>query len=58
MSPFETFFSVAFVSTASVALLATWYRYLPTLITLYRFLVCKLNQTEMERVAKYSRLAR
>jgi len=58
MSPFETFFYVAFVSTAAVALLATWCRYLPTLIALYRFLIYQLNQTEPERAAKYSRMAR
>jgi len=34
----ETFFAFSFISTLAVALLATGYRYLPTIITLYRIL--------------------
>jgi hypothetical protein len=38
MSPFETFFAFGFVCTFALALIATWLRYLPTLIALYRML--------------------
>ena len=44
MSPFETFFAFGFVSILAVALLATGYRYMPTLIALYRILVYQWNQ--------------
>lgn len=36
MSPQEQYFAFSFVSVFSVAILATWFRYLPTLIKLYR----------------------
>lgn len=36
MSPLEQFFAFSFVSVFSVTILATWLRYLPTLIKLYR----------------------
>jgi len=36
MSPLEKFFAFSFVSTFAVAILATWWRYLPTLIAFYR----------------------
>lgn len=36
MSPLEQFFIFSFISVFSVALLSTWLRYLPTLISLYR----------------------
>lgn len=38
MTPSETFFIFGFISTFSVALLATGWRYLPVLISLYQFL--------------------
>lgn len=44
MSHFETFFAFGFVSTMAVALLATEWRYMPTLIALYRILVYQWNQ--------------
>jgi hypothetical protein len=36
MSPLEKFFAFNFVSVFSVAILATWFRYLPSTIALYR----------------------
>lgn len=36
MSPLEKFFAFSFISVFSVTLLATWLRYYPTLIVLYR----------------------
>lgn len=36
MSPLEQFFIFSFISVFSVAILSTWLRYLPTLISLYR----------------------
>lgn len=39
MSPQEKFFAFSFISVFSVTLLATWLRYYPTLIVLYRALV-------------------
>lgn len=44
MSLFETFFAYSFVSTLAVALLATGYRYMPTLISLYRIVVYQWKQ--------------
>ncbi len=44
MTPFETFFAFGFVSAVAVALLATGYRYMPTLISLYRILVYQWKQ--------------
>lgn len=49
MSPFETFFAFGFISTFTVALLATWFRYYPTLIALYRVIVYQWNQQESEK---------
>lgn len=36
MSPLEQFFAFSFISVFSVTILATWLRYFPTLIKLYR----------------------
>ncbi len=36
MSPLEQFFTFSFISVSFVAILATWFRYSPTLINLYR----------------------
>ena len=44
MSPFETFFAFGFVSILAVALLATGYRYMPTLIAFYRIIVYQWHQ--------------
>lgn len=49
MSPLETFFAFSFVSVSAVAMLATWWRYLPTLIAFYRTVVSDRQRT----LAKY-----
>jgi hypothetical protein len=49
MSPCETFFAFGFISTFTVALLATWFRYMPTLIALYRVIVYQWNQPGEEK---------
>jgi hypothetical protein len=49
MSPLETFFACGFVSTFAVAILATWFRYLPTLISQYRILVDRLERLVPEQ---------
>lgn len=45
MSPLETFFTCSFVSTFAVALIATWFNYLPTLISLYRVFIHRWSQS-------------
>lgn len=42
MSPLEVFFACAFVSTSAVALIVSWMRYLPAIVSLYRILVARL----------------
>lgn len=37
MSALSTFFTFSFISTLAVAILATGWRYLPTLIALFQF---------------------
>ncbi|MBV8886252.1 MAG: hypothetical protein JO235_19985 [Chroococcidiopsidaceae cyanobacterium CP_BM_RX_35] len=54
MSSFETFFAFSFVSTTAVALLVTWFRYLPTLIASYHFLAYQLEQSEPKQYNEYS----
>lgn len=49
MSPLETFFACGFISTFTVAILATWFRYLPTLIFRYRILVEHLERLVPEQ---------
>lgn len=49
MSPLETFIAFGFISTFAVALLATWFRYLPTLISLYRKLAYQSNQPSSQK---------
>ena len=49
MPPLETFFACGFVSTFAVAILATWFRYLPALIFLYRILVYHLERSSPEK---------
>lgn len=44
MSPLEQFFAFSFISVFSVAILATWFRYLPTLISVYRTVSRKNRQ--------------
>lgn len=44
MLPLETFFACSFVSTFAVAILATWFRYLPALISRYRIIVDYLDR--------------
>jgi hypothetical protein len=39
MSLLEKFFAFSFFSAFAVAILATWWRYLPTLITFYRSVI-------------------
>ncbi|MBV9388030.1 MAG: hypothetical protein JOZ78_16525 [Chroococcidiopsidaceae cyanobacterium CP_BM_ER_R8_30] len=53
MSNFETFFAFSFVSTAAVALLATWFRYLPVLIVTYRSLSYQLEQSAPKPDTEY-----
>ncbi len=53
MSPFETFFAFGFISTFAVALLATWFCYVPTLIALYRTLAFQWNQPGTEKYLKF-----
>lgn len=48
MSPLEQFFTFSFISVFSVAILATWFRYLPTLISAYRTVLRK-NQPHSEK---------
>lgn len=48
MSNLEQFFAFSFVSVFSVAILATWWRYLPTLIGMYRTVLHK-NQAHSEK---------
>lgn len=43
MSVLEIFFTCSFISTSAVALLATWLRYLPNLISSYRVIVNHLE---------------
>lgn len=48
MSPLEQFFAFSFISVFSVAMLATWLRYFPTLIKLYRIVTFD-NQLPSEK---------
>lgn len=48
MSSFETFFACSFVSTFAVALIATWFRYVPALISLYRIFLYRWSQPTPE----------
>ena len=54
MSPLETFFTFSFVSTFAVALLATWFRYVPRLISLYRVLAYQWNQPSSQKSSQVS----
>lgn len=49
MSPLETFVAFGFISTFAVALLATWFRYLPKLISLYRNIAYQWNQPSSQK---------
>ncbi len=49
MSPLETFFACGFISTFAVALISTWLRYLPTIISLYRIFANDLEQLNPQR---------
>lgn len=44
MSPLEVFFACGFVSTFAVALIASWMRYLPAIVSFYRIFVNRLEQ--------------
>lgn len=44
MSHLETFFACSFVSTFAVTLIATWFRYLPVIVSLYRTVLSSLEQ--------------
>ncbi|URD50876.1 MULTISPECIES: hypothetical protein [Chroococcidiopsis] len=47
MSILEKFFTFGFVSTFSVALIATWWRYIPSIIATYRKIMSKYGQVEL-----------
>ncbi|MBV8886688.1 MAG: hypothetical protein JO235_22210 [Chroococcidiopsidaceae cyanobacterium CP_BM_RX_35] len=49
MSPCETFFAFGFVSTLAVVLLASWFRFLPTLIALYQVITYNWPQPHQEK---------
>jgi hypothetical protein len=49
MSSLETFITFGFISTFAVALLATWFRYLPNLISLYLNLGYQSNQPSSQK---------
>lgn len=51
MLPIEVFFNFGLVSTFAVALIATGYRYLATLIALYRILVYQWQQPTPSKYA-------
>lgn len=46
MSAMENFFAFGFISVFAVFLLATWFRYLPTLVNLYRIIMYKQANRE------------
>ena len=47
----ETFFAFGFVSILAVGLLATWFRFLPTLIALYQVITYNWHQPHQEKYA-------
>jgi len=47
MSALEKFFTFSFISTFTVAFLATWWRYVPSIIAYYRRSMSKYAQSRM-----------
>ena len=47
MSALEKFFTFGFVSTFSVAIVATWWRYVPNVINSYRKIMSKSTHTRL-----------